>query len=170
MPHGFTATEQPFKTDCGQISQWILWPNKQSRRSSSQLLITKHIRSLPSASLANVSMQIFPEICSIIHGITFQESWTPLTSGVYYAATGILPLRRVGIGVIWWYAELGCIEKLSMDEVLLNKLLDELLQRQTDTLNPSRCLDVKADTTQEHLHNEEDNVVIVVVIIILINI
>jgi hypothetical protein len=60
-------------------------------------------------------------------------------------------------GVIWWYSELGCIEKLSTDGVPLDELSDELLQRQTDALIASGCLEVEADTAQERSRNEEDN-------------
>jgi hypothetical protein len=58
--------------------------------------------------------------------------------------------------VIWWYAELGCIEKLSTDGVSLDELSDELLERQTGALIASGCLGVEADTAQEP-RNEEDN-------------
>jgi hypothetical protein len=58
--------------------------------------------------------------------------------------------------VIWWYAELGCIEKLSTDGVSLDELLDGLLERQTGALIASGCLEVEADTAQEP-RNEEDN-------------
>lgn len=96
-----------------------------------------------------------------------------MASGSYYAATGILPLHGVGVsddltiivpvlitdrwGVIWRYTELGCIEKLSTDGVPLDELWDKLLQRQTDALTTSGCLEVEADTAQEGSRNEEDN-------------
>ncbi|KAH1837536.1 hypothetical protein C8Q69DRAFT_253219 [Paecilomyces variotii] len=60
-------------------------------------------------------------------------------------------------GVIWRYTELGCIEKLSTDGVPLDELWDKLLQRQTDALTTSGCLEVEADTAQEGSRNEEDN-------------
>ncbi|KAH1711925.1 hypothetical protein KXX40_008693, partial [Aspergillus fumigatus] len=60
-------------------------------------------------------------------------------------------------GVIWWYTELGCIEKLSTDGIPLDELSDELLQRQTNALIASGCLEVEADTAMERSRNEEDN-------------
>lgn len=96
-----------------------------------------------------------------------------MASRSYYAATGILPLHGVGVsddlsiigpvltthrwGVIWWYTELGCIEKLSTDGIPLDELSDELLQRQTNALIASGCLEVEADTAMERSRNEEDN-------------
>ncbi|GFF59128.1 hypothetical protein IFM51744_09806 [Aspergillus udagawae] len=62
-------------------------------------------------------------------------------------------------GVIWRYAELGCLEKLSTDRIPLDGIPDKLLERQSNAIIGfgMRRLKIKADTVQGASRSEEDN-------------
>ncbi|GFF97711.1 hypothetical protein IFM53868_09334 [Aspergillus udagawae] len=53
-------------------------------------------------------------------------------------------------GVIWRYAELGCLEKISTDGIPADVIPDKLLERQSNALIGfgMRRLQIKADTVQ----------------------